>query len=151
MLFCSSAYSQDEISCNTDEFTGVETCKTGSAILSTYKSEALIATIEFFFSSKTGEYVVLMSFASDEWQYLTTKKAYFLLDGDRVNYNLIKTHSEPSSGRVIEQYAIQLTREDVNNFVKANKVRFKISNDEYEFDEEINTKLVHLKNRVEKL
>lgn len=151
LLISFVVYGQDTSSCETDEFTGETNCKTEVVNLSSAESNVSRTIFQMVYQSESQTYFMAFAFASSEWQYLNTEKIYFLLDGERENYELLSVDSDISGGTVVEQYGIQLVSEDIERFLNAEEIRFKIRNDIYEFNSEAKGILNSLKTKVDEL
>lgn len=151
LVITASAYAQETIKCETDEFRGTTLCKTESVTLSTSDSDVSRATLHLVYIFGIESYLFVPSFTSTEQQYSNTERVYFLIDGERENYKLETVDRNVTSRTVIEQYYIQLKEEDAIRFYKASEVRFKIDNDIYHLTPDARNKLRALVQRVSEM
>lgn len=137
-----TAYGQ--IECEEDRFKGTTTCQTELAWLTVENSEITRANV----MAVKGEdqYVIALTFASDSWQFLQSDKIYFLLDDQPKSFKLHRNDTDVQSGTTIEQYAVILSDPQIEDFVNAQSIEFKISNSEFVYPEEARRQLVELVN-----
>lgn len=121
-----------QVECNTDRFTGDTSCTTEAIQLDTKNSDAYRAIMMSMYNE--GNYIILLSTASDEWRYLSANNIYFLIDGNRKQFKLLHVDRNiESSGGVTESNAIILTEREAIQLSEADNIEFKIGNDTYRF------------------
>jgi len=147
MILTSNAFAQ--VTCSEDRFKGDTTCQTSTFDMDTKESDADRANLIMAYTGS--QYVLYITTLSDEWQYLSTDTAYFLIDGDKASFKIHRVDTDVRSGNVIEQYAIVVSPLQIKDFMKAQQIEFKIDNDIYSYPEEGLKEIGQLTSKVSNL
>jgi len=121
-------------SSETDEFTGdlEVSCEHFLLTVEEHPRKRLRFARALFFENE-GTPGLMIQTESKSWNFLDTKIAYALIDGERLEFSFERAENEVNRGSVTEVNYITLTSKDLRRFAEAETFRMKVGDAVFSF------------------
>lgn len=135
IFFMSVALGSAQVTETEDDFTGQKAFHTDAFSVRAVEGSVQTSNGIFAYTKETG-YVFYHNVRSSEWQHLMESTMYFLLDGERHQFEVADSDSDTDmSGNnfsIIENNAILVSEEFLRDLSSSSSVRFKFGSNVYE-------------------